>query len=410
MTAEQEWGRVDDAGTVWVRVGDGEREVGSYPGATPDEALAYFGRKFDELNGQIRLLEQRLSGPGLPAGEALAGVDRLRTAVAQARAVGDLATLAARVEALAPRVAERKAAQDAERAEARAAERSAKEALVVEAETLSTSTAWKASGERLRLLVDEWKAAPRLERPVDDVLWKRFSAARNAFDRARRQHFAALDAQRGEARSAKTKLVTDAEALAGSTDWGPTAAAFRDLMTAWKAAPRGGKAEEDALWQRFRAAQDAFFAARSATFDERDAEQRTNLAAKQELVVEAEALLPVTDAAAARRALRGIQERWEGIGHVPIKARPALEARLQAVEEAARAHEETRWRRTNPEARARAEAAVAQLETAIAKLGRTAETARERGDQRAAAEAQASLAARQEWLVEARRVLSENAG
>lgn len=106
------WGRVDESGAVWVRLADGERSVGAYPGATAEEALAYFSRKFDELNGQVRLLEQRLAGPGLPAAEALAGIERLRLAVAEARAVGDLATLAGRVEALLPRVQERQAEQE----------------------------------------------------------------------------------------------------------------------------------------------------------------------------------------------------------------------------------------------------------------------------------------------------------
>ncbi|HYI33176.1 MAG TPA: DUF349 domain-containing protein, partial [Glaciibacter sp.] len=48
-TDQQPWGRVDESGTVYVREGDGERAVGQYPDATPEEALAYFERKYVEL-------------------------------------------------------------------------------------------------------------------------------------------------------------------------------------------------------------------------------------------------------------------------------------------------------------------------------------------------------------------------
>ena len=55
------FGRVDDEGHVFVTVDGEEREVGSYPGATPDEALQYFARKYDELAASADLLE-----PGSP--------------------------------------------------------------------------------------------------------------------------------------------------------------------------------------------------------------------------------------------------------------------------------------------------------------------------------------------------------
>ncbi|MGN6243441.1 MAG: DUF349 domain-containing protein [Motilibacteraceae bacterium] len=402
-----EWGRVDETGAVWVRTSAGERSVGSYPGATPEEALAYFGRKYDELAGQVSLLEQRVRGTDLPAKEATGLIDKLRAAVTEAHAVGDLDGLAARLDALRPIVAARQAEQDTARSKAREAARERKEAIVAEAEQLAESTQWKSTGERLRALLDEWKAAPRLDRKTDDELWKRFSAARNGFDKKRRHHFATLDAQRDEAKASKEAIVAEAEELSTSTEWGATASRYRDLMTRWKAAGRAGKSEEEALWQRFRAAQDVFFAARSATFAERDGEQAENLKAKEALVVEAEALLPVSDLRAARAALRGIHERWEAIGHVPRDARPRIEGRLRAVEDAVRHAEEAEWRRTNPEARARAEATVAQLEDSIAKLERDRDTARAAGQDRKAADAEAAIEARRSWLAEAQKTLAE---
>jgi Domain of Unknown Function (DUF349) len=403
-----EWGRVDDDGTVYVRTPEGERPVGSYPGATPEEALAYFGRKYDELEGQVDLLEQRLKSTDIPPKEALAKVDQLRASVVDAHAVGDLTGLTGRLEGLLPLVESRRAEQDAARAKAREEALAQKERIVAEAEALTASTEWKKSGDRLRALLEEWKAAPRLDRKTDDALWKRFSHARTAFDKSRRAHFATLDSQRDEAAAAKEKIVKEAEALSTSTDWRETATAFRALMDRWKASGRAKRDVDDALWARFRAAQEAFFNARSAVFAERDASLRGNLEKKEALLVEAEALLPVgADPRSARAALRSLHEKWEAAGHVPRSDRDRVEGRLHAVDEAVRAAEESQWRRTNPEARARAEATVSQLQTSLSKLEAELAEAERSGATKKADDARAAIDARRSWLVEAEKTLAE---
>ena len=405
--ATTDFGRVAEDGTVYVRVGEIERPVGSYPGATPEEALAYFARKYDAIAAEVTLLEQRLKKAEVPAKDVATSVDRLRIAVATANAVGDLDGLNTRLDALASVVEEKRVEADAAKAAAREQARVDKEAIVAESETLATSTAWKATGDRFRTLLEDWKKAPRLDRKTDDELWKRFSAARSAFDKVRRQHFATLDAERAEAKARKEELVKQAEALTGSTEWGPTAGAYRDLMSSWKTAGRAGRDDEDALWNRFRAAQDAFFAARNAVFDERDAGQVVNLSQKEELAAEAEALLPITDHKAARRALRAIGERWEAIGHVPRGDRDKVEGRLRKVEDAVRDAEQDEWRRTNPEGRARAEAAVSMLQQALAQLETKAEKARAAGKAKDLADAEAAIEARRSWLTEAEKALAE---
>lgn len=405
--ATTDFGRVAEDGTVYVRVGEIERPVGSYPGATPEEALAYFARKYDAIAAEVTLLEQRLKKAEVPAKDVATSVDRLRIAVATANAVGDLDGLNTRLDALASVVEEKRVEADAVKAAAREQARVDKEAIVAESETLATSTAWKATGDRFRTLLEDWKKAPRLDRKTDDELWKRFSAARSAFDKVRRQHFATLDAERAEAKARKEALVAQAESLTGSTEWGPTAGAYRDLMSSWKTAGRAGRDDEDALWNRFRAAQDAFFAARNAVFDERDAGQVVNLSQKEELAAEAEALLPITDHKAARRALRAIGERWEAIGHVPRGDRDKVEGRLRKVEDAVRDAEQDEWRRTNPEGRARAEAAVSMLQQALAQLETKAEKARAAGKAKDLADAEAAIEARRSWLTEAEKALAE---
>jgi hypothetical protein len=404
------WGRVDETGTVYVRTADGEREVGSWQAGSPEEALAYFERKYEGLVVEIGLLERRVRTTDLAPKEALTAIEHLRTSVTDAHAVGDLDVLAKRLDALVGLVEARREERKAAKAKQTDEAKHAKEELVVEAEQLAESEQWRSAGERLRALVDIWKGLPRLDRKADDELWHRFSHARSVFSKRRKAHFAALDAEREDARRRKEKLVEEAQSLSSSTDWGPTAARYRELMADWKAAGRAQREAEDDLWNRFRGAQDVFFAARSELFTERDTEQRENLALKEELAIEAEKLLPVTELKAARAAFRAINERWEAIGHVPRDARPRIEGRMQAVERALQESEETEWRRTNPEARARAAGLTGQLQAAVEKLAAQAQAARDSGNTSRAEKLERELEGRRALLDQALKGLQEFGG
>ncbi|MGQ4400856.1 DUF349 domain-containing protein [Streptomyces hayashii] len=404
------WGRVDETGTVYVRTADGEQVVGSWQAGSPEEALAYFERKYEGLVVEIGLLEKRVQTTDLSAKDAQVAIDHIREQVDAHHAVGDLAALRERLDKLVATVESRREERKQQRAKQSDEARKAKEDLVTEAEQLAQSDQWRAAGERLRALVDTWKGLPRLDRKSDDELWHRFSHARSAFSKRRKAHFAQLDAQREDARRIKERLVSEAEALSGSTDWGPTAARYRELMAEWKAAGRAQREHEDDLWNRFRGAQDVFFAARSSVFAERDAEQTENLKLKEELAEEAEKLLPVGDLKAARAAFRSINERWEAIGHVPRDARPKIEGRMHAVERAIQESEETEWRRTNPEARARAAGLTGQLQGAVDKLKGQIEQARAQGNSARADKLERELEGRQALLDQALKGLQEFGG
>jgi hypothetical protein len=404
------WGRVDETGTVYVRTADGEQVVGSWQAGSPEEALAYFERKYEGIVVEIGLLERRVKTTDLSAKDATTAIEHLRLQVDEHHAVGDLDALRKRLDALVATVDSRREERKAQKAKQTDEAKHAKEALVAEAEELAQSEQWRSAGERLRALVDTWKGLPRLDRKSDDELWHRFSHARSAFSKRRKAHFASLDAQREEARKAKEKLVVEAESLSGSTDWGATAARYRDLMTEWKAAGRAQREAEDDLWNRFRGAQDVFFAARSGVFAERDAEQGENLKLKEELAVEAEKLVPVRDLKAARAAFRAINERWEAIGHVPRDARPKVEGRMQAVERTLQEAEESEWRRTNPEARARAAGLTGQLQAAVDKLRTQIDTARASGNNARADKLARELEGRQALLDQALKGLEEFGG
>lgn len=418
VAAASAFGRVTEDGTVYVQDGDEEREVGQVPGATAEDAMALYVRRFLDLQAKVALFEARLSATDLSVKEIDSTIGRLTEELAAPAAVGDLVGLRARLGTLEGVAAERRAAAEAERAAARQAALEARTAIVEQAEAIAATDAsriqWRPAGEQLRSLLDQWKEAqrsgPRLDRPSEEALWKRFSHARTTFDRERRHFFAELESRNASAKSEKEALVAQAEKLATSTDWAATAAAFRDLMAQWKAAGRASRPVDDALWTRFRTAQDSFFQARDAASAATDEEYQANLVVKERLLVEAEALLPVKDLGAAKSALRSVQDRWDAAGKVPRGDIQRIEARLRAVEQAVRDADEHQWRRSNPETRARAEGMGAQLEQAIAALEADLAKAKAAGDARKVAEVTAALDARRAWLEQVERAARDARG
>ncbi|HYX96172.1 MAG TPA: DUF349 domain-containing protein [Geodermatophilus sp.] len=397
-----QWGRVDEDGTVYVRTAEGERAVGSWQAGDPATGLAHYARRYDDLATEVSLLEARLRAHTGNPGEMKAKAQALAESIPTAAAVGDLDGLAARARAMVGTADSAAAESRAEKAAARAAQVARKEALAAEAEQIAAeSTSWKAAGDRLKAIVEEWKTIRGIDRKTDEALWSRFAAARDAFGRRRGAHFAALDAQRGEARAAKQELIAEAQRLSTSTEWGPTSAAMRTLMDRWKAVPRTGRDGDDDLWKQFRAAQDVFFTARAESDKARNAEQLANQQAKEEILAEAEKLDPSTDLRTAQNVLRKLQERYDAIGHVPRGAMRQLEDRMQAVEQRIRGAVDSSRPRVAPE-----NPMVTSMRQAVTKAEEQLAKAQAAGDARRISEAEANLATRREWLAEAERSAS----
>ena len=405
-----QWGRVDDTGTVFVRIGEEEHAVGQYPEGSADEALAFFTRRFDALAFEVQLLEQRVRAGTLTPDEATASIDKVVAQLGEPNAVGDYVGLTARLDALRPLIGLQREQRREERARRVEEARRRKTEIVAEAERLGQGNDWRNGANRLRDLLTEWKSLPRLEKAADDELWHRFSGARTSYTRRRKAHFAELGEKREGARVVKERLVKEAEALADSTDWGATATAYRSLMQQWKSAGPAPKSVDDELWKRFRAAQDTFFGARDAANAQQDAEFAANAEKKQALLVEAEALLPVTDLDAAKRAFRDLAERWDAAGKVPRDQIKPLEARIRKVEQAIRAVEEDQWRRSDPEKSARADDMVTKLRHVIADIEADLDRARTDGNDRRVRELEENLASRQAFLEMAERTASEFSG
>ena len=408
------FGRVAEDGTVYVKVADGEKAVGSYPGKSPEEALSYFVRKFEVLASEVALTAARITSGAMVPQDAYDAVKKLRQQVRELNGVGDLAALALSVEQIEPLIEGHREAYEAKKAAEAAAKAARREQIIVEkekivseAESLALSENWKATGDRLKALLDEWKAAPRLDKKTDAEFWKRFSASRNKFDKRRRTHFAQLEATAGKVAEAKSLIVAEAEKLATSTDWLSTARRFKTLMDQWKAAGRGKKNEDTKLWNRFKAAQDQFFAAKNADLEKREVSMAANLAKREEMILQIEALIPFTDLKAAKSAFRELMRSWDKIGITHRDKRAAFDARIAKVEEVIKAADADLARKTDPGAKARAAEVVAQLTESIASYNKAAAKAESAGNAKKAQEARESALAREAWLVEAQKHLAE---
>src|SRR5699024_9862877 len=401
----KQFAEVSDDGVVTLLDGEEKVEVGQVPEASTEEALAYYVRKYDDVMTQLQLLKQRLDTDASNQ-ELLKTLDQINQTIAARQLVGDMAKLRELSTQLQNDLVERQAKFQAQREQVIAEQQAAREKIVAEAEEVSgqdpDKTQWKQSTAKMRELFEQWrtvqKTGPRLPRATEDELWQRFRSARNTFEKNRRAFFSQLDARNAEAKKIKEDLIARAEALQNSTDWGPTTIQYRDLMTEWKKSPRASRKDDDALWARFRSAQDVFFKARDAANAELDREYEANLAVKEQILKDAEQHLPFKSLESARAIMKDVRTRWDDAGRVPRKDISRMEAAMSKLERALTELEEEHWRKTDPETKARTDSALSQLEDTIAQLEADLAAAEQAGDQKKVASVQEALKARRQWL------------
>ena len=399
------FGRVDEDGNVFLTRGGQERQIGSWQAGTPEEGLAHYGQRYDDLVTEVELIETRLRAHPEDADSLRKSAEALKASLTDAAVIGDIDAVEARLDKAidasdtAREKAKEQKAQRREQAIAR------KEALAAEAEDLAeNSTEWKAAGDRIRAILEEWRGIRGIDRATDDELWKRYSRARDSFNRRRGSHFAELDRNRAQARKVKEELVERAEALKDSTDWGHTARAYRDLMTEWKAAGRAPREVDDKLWERFRAAQDHFFEARNAINAERDRKFEANAEAKDALIAEYDSLIdPAKGLGAAKAKLRELQDKWDEIGFVPRGRVREFEDKIGSIEKRVSEAEDSRWRKTDPAQQDK----VNQFQVKADDFTKQAEAAEAKGDATKAASLREQAKQWQEFADVAAKAVNE---
>ena len=403
MSNINEFGRVDEEGNVFVVDAGLERKVGQVPGATAEAALAIYTTRFADLATSVRILEQRIKS-NADAQSIEKAFTKLQADLVEPHAVGDLESLRKRVSALEPAIASLREAKAEAHKEAIAASLKEREELVAKAEALAAAdpgkTIWKTASVELNALFEAWQAAqkngPRLPKADADALWKRFSQARTKFEAAKRAFFAQVDASAKATRAKKQELVAKAEELA--KQGADASLEYRKLVDAWKASGRSNSKSDDALWEKFKAAGDAIYAARAEKNAELSVGYEAALKAKLEILADAAKIDPTKDLAEAKKALLEIQKRWEAAGRVAKEKVRELEDKLRAIERKVRDAEAEQWRKSDPGTKERTDSVVSQLEESIAKLKVELESAKKSKDAKKIADAEAALAARESWL------------
>ena len=409
VESTQSWGRVNDDGIVEVTVEGTWHAVGSYPDGSAEEALAIFVRKFDDIEAQVSLAEQRLKA-GAPAKDVGRGLKKVSAELETPSAVGDYLSLRVRVEQLNAQVSELSETQAKEREEAVAQAVVDREAIVAEIEALASrdphSIRWKETTASVDALFDKWKAhqqnGPRLPKATADALWKRFKAARNTLDRARRQHFQERDKLAKASKSVKKELIEKAQALAPKGAEGIPA--YRALLEEWKKAPRAARSVEDQLWAQFKAAGDALYQAKSQQAEAEDEANRENGEAKQKLVEEFSDLLTMSEHRAAVERLRLFHDRFRQIGPVPRGMVKKIDAEVKKFDQHVKKLEAEHWEKTNPEKQARSQSFLDQIDQQISELRYERAAAEAAGDSQTVSRLDEEISTKEAW----KKVLTES--
>lgn len=398
-----DFARVDDDNNVFLVIDNQERKIGQYPNVPAAEALAYYQRKFLDLDAQVRILEQRFL-KNVEVSLLKKAQQNLAKELAEPNVIGDVKNLQNRVSALSKKLAEISQVQKNEAEAATKQSIANREKIASRAEAIAATDLskiqWKKTSQEMAKLFEEWqaeqKAHPKIPKSLSEPIWKRFSTARNKFETEKRAYFAKLTASTKASKVAKLELVKKAEKLASKPD--SNAAEYRELLEDWKKTGKSvGKSDQD-LWLQFKAYGDAIYAARKVKIEIENAELSKNLEAKLELLLEASKIDPTRDAKAAKTQLLSVQQKWEKIGKVPRDKVREIEDKLRAIETKVKAAEQELWRKTDPATKDRTDSVVGQLEQSIVKLETELAKATESKNDKAIKDAQEALEARKAWL------------
>lgn len=371
----EKWGRVEGE-TVYVDDGGENREVG--PASSPDP-LAFYASRYLRLMDKIKAFSSSLDEGELKNRDIFAKLKELSAALKEPKSVGDMQALRSAFDSVKAKADSVIEANRQKYSEAIAKSVAAHQKIAEKAEALvssiGSSTNWKQMSQQFQDLFEEWKAAQSSNvkgaNKEVEALWTRFAAARSEFNRKRKEWVKAKIAKKNEAKAAKEKIAEKAEALSSSTDWASASKTYGKLMDEWKKAGRASREDDDALWERFKAASDRFYSSRDRQGEEMEEDEKKNLEAKRELLEKAEKLVPIKptdDIREVKRKLKAIEKEWDSIGKVPRAEVRRCEERLKKVEDQVEASERMEWKRTDPRPAERKQLLINQLTAKIKML------------------------------------------
>ena len=183
---------------------------------------------------------------------------------------------------------------------------------------------------QVRDIMARWKQASVPE-DQSEALWRRFKAAHDEIRPRCEAYFAQQANERADRLRRKMALCEEAEALATSTEWIKTAERLTRLQAVWKSIEPAPRRHENALWTRFRTACNQFFTRRKTDLARRREEWAKHLERKEQLCMQAAALVESTDWETAAAAVRRLQAEWKTVGPVRKNRSEAIWERFRTA-------------------------------------------------------------------------------
>ncbi len=195
-------------------------------------------------------------------------------------------------------------------------------------EMITTRKEWNKASDKLIEIQKVWKTIGFAPKKDNTKIYERFRAACDKFFELKRSFYEGVKTEMEHNLQLKLEICEAAEAIQDSEQWKKSADELIELQKRWKEIGPVSRRHSDAVWKRFRAACDHFFARKSEYFAGVDAEHTANLEKKNALLVEIESF---DISGGSIEDIKEFQRRWSEIGHVPIKEKDALQKRYRAA-------------------------------------------------------------------------------
>lgn len=209
--------------------------------------------------------------------------------------------------------------------------------LCEKAENLLLEESVSKASKELHELHDRWKEIGPVVAEKKDEIWERFKAASDAISQKRKDYYDRMQAELEQNLLAKKALCEKAEALLAerrgtAKDWNAGTDQVEELMKLWKSVGRAPRADNDAVWERFRGSLNTFFETKKEFYRKMRDEQADNFNQKVDLCAQAENIAQQrTDFKAATADLLKLQQQWKEIGPVPYRLSDKIWKRFRAA-------------------------------------------------------------------------------
>lgn len=404
------YGYIDDDGNVWKKSPTGEDTViAQWLAGSEQEGLEHFHHKYREISGEVSILNERLTKGADPQSVHQSAL-KIQASIPHTPMLGDISKLDGIISDLVSLSAEKSVEAEQQRSEQIAYALRRKEEIAQEAEGLSTSEEWKATGQQFAQLTAQWDELNAITRKDDNSSWKKFIKAKEAFNRNRGAYFSALDKRKAEAKNSKQELVNQAQAIVtpyteisldepfdvdthGHLPWSKTSQELKALLGEWKKIGKTDKNFDEKLWADFKEINDQFFARRNKLKESENQLSEQIAQQVQEKIDQYSQNIQEQELPQARSAFQKMVQEITSLSDTHLDRKHAVFNQVRDLEKDLKTRQNKNWENDNPELRARAE----QFASKAAKLEQQAQKAEHAGDAKKAQQLYEDAAQWREW-------------